>query len=236
MGSRRRVPLDLGAAALAVGWAAFAHRALPERARPAAGLAAAVGLTALARASGASGRDLGVDRADARRGLRWGAGAAVAIAAATATARALDRQGTAFADARVEEASPAEVATHLLVRIPFATALAEELVFRGVVLGLASRSRSRAYALALSAVAFGLWHVGAALHPERQRATAGVVGHRLAPVPVVVLGDVVATTVGGVAFGWLRLRSGSVLAPALAHTAVNASAYVATRLGSSAAP
>jgi membrane protease YdiL (CAAX protease family) len=173
---------------------------------------------------------------DARRGLRWGTGAAVTIAVATATARALDRKGTAFADARVAEASPAEVAGHLLVRIPLATALAEELVFRGVILGLASRSRSRMRALLLSAAAFGLWHVGAALHPERQRATAGVVGDRLAPVPVVVLGDVVATTVGGLGFGWLRQRSGSILAPVLAHTAVNASAYVATRFGSSAGP
>jgi membrane protease YdiL (CAAX protease family) len=164
--------------------------------------------------------------------MRWGAGAAALISAAIAAARALDRTGTAFSDARVVEATRAEAATHLLVRIPFATALAEELVFRGVILGLASRARTRPRALALSALAFGLWHVGAALHPERQRATGDVIGHQLAPTPVVVVGDVVATTIGGLGFGWLRLRSNSVVAPVLAHTAVNASAYVATRFGS----
>jgi membrane protease YdiL (CAAX protease family) len=224
-------PLDLAAAGLALGWAAVAHRAFPERTRAAAGLGAAAGLTALARAAGADARDLGIDRRDLRAGLRWGLGAAVVLAGGTAVARALDRQGTAFSDARVADASRSEAATHLLVRIPFATALAEELLFRGVVLGLGLRARDRKAALAISAAAFGLWHVGAALHPERQRATAGVVGHRLAPTPVVVAGDVVATTIGGFAFGWLRLRSGSIAAPTIAHAALNASAYVAAWLG-----
>jgi membrane protease YdiL (CAAX protease family) len=231
MGRRRRVPIDLAAAALALGWAAFAHRALPERARPAAGLAAAAGMTTIARAAGAGWRDLGVDPRDGRSGLRWGTGAAIVVIAATAAARAADRRGAAFADARVAEASPAQVAAQLLVRIPLATALAEELVFRGVILGLATRTRRPRDALVLSSLAFGLWHVGAALHPERQRATAGVVGDRLAPTPVVVAGDVVATAVAGFVFGWLRLRSHSVLAPTMAHAAVNASAYVATRFG-----
>jgi membrane protease YdiL (CAAX protease family) len=123
------------------------------------------------------------------------------------------------------------VATHLLVRIPLATALAEELVFRGVILGLATRTRRPRDALILSALAFGLWHVGAALHPERRRSTAGVVGDRLSPTPVVVAGDVAATTIAGLGFGWLRLRSHSIVAPTMAHAAVNASAYVATRFG-----
>jgi membrane protease YdiL (CAAX protease family) len=236
MGRRRRVPLDLAAAGLALGWAAFAHRALPERARPAAGLAAAAGLTALARAAGAGWRDLGVDPRDARSGLRWGTGAALAVTAATAAARAADRRGTAFSDARVAAASPAEVAAHLLVRIPLATALAEELVFRGVILGLATRARRPRDALVLSALTFGLWHVGAALHPARRHATAGVVGDRLAPAPAVVAGDVVATAIAGLGFGWLRLRSHSIVAPTMAHAAVNASAYVATRFGSRSGP
>jgi membrane protease YdiL (CAAX protease family) len=152
----------------------------------------------------------------------------------TATARAFDRSGTAFQDARVSEASPAEAVAQLLIRIPIATALAEELVFRGVILGFGQRGGDRRRALLVSSLAFGLWHIGSALHPERQRATAGVVGHRLPPAPVAVLGDVAATTIGGIGFGWLRLRSGSIAAPVLAHAAVNGSAYVATRLGRAA--
>jgi CAAX protease family protein len=234
MTDRRRLPLDLGAAALTLAWGAFAHRVLPERVRAASGLGAALGLAALARREGAAWRDLGCDTRDLPAGLKLGAAAAGAIVAVTAMARAFDRSGTAFQDARVSEASRAEAVAQLLIRIPIATALAEELVFRGVILGFGQRDGDRRRALLVSSLAFGLWHIGSALHPERQRATAGVVGYRLPPAPVAVLGDVAATTIGGIGFGWLRLRSGSIAAPVLAHAALNGSAYVATRLGRAA--
>ena len=234
MTDRRSLPLDLGAAALTLAWGAFAHRVLPERVRSGAGLGAALGLAALARRQGADWSDLGCEARDLPAGLKLGAAAAGAIVAVTATARALDRSGTAFQDARVSDASRAEAAAHLLIRIPIATALAEELVFRGVILGLGQRGGDRRRALLVSALTFGLWHIGSALHPERQRATTGVVGQRRAPVAVVVAGDVAATTIGGLGFGWLRLRSGSIAAPVMAHAALNGSAYVATRLGRAA--
>jgi membrane protease YdiL (CAAX protease family) len=163
-------------------------------------------------------------------GLRVGAVAAGAIVAATGTARALDRRGTAFRDARVTDASRADAALQLLVRIPFATALVEELVFRGVILGLSLRDGDRRRGLIVSSIAFGLWHIGSALHPERRRATGAAIGHERASAPRVVLGDVVATTIGGLGFGWLRLRSGSIVAPTMAHAALNGSAYLATRI------
>jgi membrane protease YdiL (CAAX protease family) len=226
----RRGGLDLGAAALTLGFGAFAHAVLPERARAAAGAGAAVGLAALAHAAGADARDLGVDRRDLRAGLRIGAAAASAVVAVTAAARALDRTGAVFRDARVTDASNTQAAVHLLVRIPLATALVEELVFRGVILGLGTRGGDRRRALLVSSVAFGLWHIGAALHPARRDAAGDAVGLPGTTAPG-VLGDVVATTVGGLGFGWLRLRSGSILAPTIAHGALNASAYLATRIG-----
>jgi CAAX protease family protein len=230
MTNRRAVPLDLGAAALTLAWGALAHLALPERARSTTGLGAALGLAALARGSGATGRDLGCDTRDLPAGVQLGAVAAGVIVAATAVARSLDRSGTAFRDARVSDASRVQAAAQVLIRIPIATALAEELAFRGVILGLGMRGGDRRRALAASSLAFGLWHIGSALHPERQRATAGVVSHPLGPALLAVLGDVAATTVGGLGFGWLRLRSGSIAAPVLAHAALNGSAYVATRV------
>jgi len=45
-----------------------------------------------------------------------------------------------------------------------------------------------------------------------------------------VAGNVAVTGAAGAVFGWLRLRSGSVLAPLLAHAALNDSALVAARL------
>ncbi len=223
--------LQLSAVGLTLGWGALAHRFLPEPVRPVAGAGAALGLAALARVSGASARDLGCAREDVASGVRAGAVAASAIVATVATARALDRQGSAFTDARVTDVSRAEAAAHLFVRIPLATALVEELVFRGIILGFGLRRGDPRRALIISSIAFGLWHVGAALHPERKVATGEVVGHHLVSTPAVVVGDVVATTIGGFGFGWLRLRSGSIAAPAIAHAALNGSAYLATRLG-----
>lgn len=215
--------------ALTLGWGALSHRYVPERARPVVGACAALGLTALAGAAGADSRSLGCDRRDLPSGLRVGAAAAGSIVVVTATARAFDRKGTAFRDARVTDASRIEAAVQLLVRIPLATALVEELVFRGVILGFGLRDGDRRRAVLVSSVAFGLWHVGSALHPERRRATGEVFGDQRAVAPAAVLGDVVATTVGGLGFGWLRIRSGSIVAPTMAHAALNASAYLATR-------
>jgi membrane protease YdiL (CAAX protease family) len=213
------------AAGVTLGWGALSHWLIPERIRPLAGVGAALGFTALAGAVGADRREMGIAREDLASGLRVGAITAGAIAVATATARAVDRNGSAFRDDRVTNASTAEAAAHLLVRIPVATALVEELVFRGIILGFGLRDGDRRRAMLVSSIAFGLWHVGAALHPERQA------GHQLSSTAAAVVGDVIATTVGGLGFGWLRLRSNSIVAPAIAHAALNGSAYVATRIG-----
>ncbi len=150
---------------MTLGFGAVSHVLLPERVRPAAGAGAAIGLAALAHQLGGSARDLGCDRRDLASGLRVGAVAAGAILAATGAARALDRRGTAFRDDRVTDASRADAALQLLVRIPLATALVEELVFRGVILGFGLRDGDRRRALIISSIAFGLWHIGPALHP-----------------------------------------------------------------------
>ena len=41
-----------------------------------------------------------------------------------------------------------------------------------------------------------------------------------------MVGTIAVTTVAGVLFAWLRLRSGSLVAPILAHIATNSFAYV----------
>jgi len=52
-------------------------------------------------------------------------------------------------------------------------------------------------------------------------AAASVAGQVL-----VVLGSVAVTFVAGLAFCWLRLRSGSLLAPIMAHVATNGLALI----------
>lgn len=96
--------------------------------------------------------------------------------------------------------SDENLAEWTLFRIPFGTVVCEELVFRGVF---------DAVSPGLSPIFFGLWHI----HPARAAQDS-------------VLGTVAGTTAAGVLFSWLRYRSGSVLAPAMLHYAVNASGAV----------
>src|SRR6266508_2931635 len=64
-----------------------------------------------------------------------------------------------FAHRRVDEHSVAALLYATLVRIPLGTALLEETLFRGVLLGLGLRRWPRRVAVAWSSALFGLWHV-----------------------------------------------------------------------------
>ncbi|WP_278264745.1 CPBP family intramembrane glutamic endopeptidase [Nocardia sp. AG03] len=107
---------------------------------------------------------------------------------------------------RVPETSTLEwIALH----IPVGTVLAEEAVFRGTLDPLLDDARVPA-APVVGALDFGVWHISPA---------------RVAGDPVAV--TVAATTLAGLFFGWLRRRSGSATAPALAHLAINAGGALA---------
>ena len=106
-----------------------------------------------------------------------------------------------------------------LLFIPLGTVVFEEVIFRGVLLGVALRVWSRTPALVVTSLCFGLWHLPPALRDASDKGAAAAVG--------VVAGTIAVTTVAGAAFGWLRLRSGSLLAPMMAHVATNSFAYAA---------
>ena len=94
----------------------------------------------------------------------------------------------------------------------------EEVLFRTVLLGALLTRWSTRTALAASSVLFGLWHVV----PAWETTSGSVVATAGA-----IVGTVVVTTVAGLLFGGLRLRSRSVVAPILAHIGTNSFAYVA---------
>jgi Type II CAAX prenyl endopeptidase Rce1-like len=143
-----------------------------RRARLPANLGAAAALAGFARASGASPSELGLSRANAGRGKRFGLVAAVPLAAASAAAVANPRTRRLLADDKITGTSPGEAVFETLVRIPLETALSEEVIFRGVLLGLGSRSRSRGWALVTSSMLFGLWHAESALASPERSATS----------------------------------------------------------------
>jgi CAAX protease family protein len=189
-----------------------------------AAVALAVGLLLLARHGGVSLAELGVDRQHLRDGLRWGLGVALPAAAAIALVSLLPLARTFFTDLRVAELDAGEVAVEALVRIAVGTALFEELLFRGVLLGMLLGQLDLDLAVAWQSLLFGLWHVLPAL--AFADANEGLGSGGGADVLAVVV-TVVATALGGAALAWLRLRSGSLAAPVIVHAAVNSTALVA---------
>jgi membrane protease YdiL (CAAX protease family) len=205
------------------------HRLLPAPVDAALNLASAAGLTVFAARAGCSRGDLGIDPADAKSGLRLGLGAATVATGMVTVAAVLPASRRFFSDRRVADVGRGEAAYQLTVRIPLATALAEELLFRGALLALFRQRRSETTAVLWSSLLFGAWHVLPTIddyhgNPASELLADPGRGRRLA-----VLATALATAGAGVVFARLRLRSRSVLAPALAHAAVNVSAYLAAR-------
>ncbi|MDX1622063.1 MAG: CPBP family intramembrane glutamic endopeptidase [Nitriliruptorales bacterium] len=182
-------------------------------------LAIGVALAVVARAAGLSWSEMGLAREALDDGWRWGRLVAIAVAVGAAVVGALAGRVPAIDRAlqdRRADLPPRQLAFHALVRIPIGTAAFEEFAFRGVLLAAFTAAWGQGWGVAASSLAFGLWHIGPA------RLTARI-NHRDDPRQLrrEVVGAVALTTLGGVAFALLRLGSGSLLAPVLAHTSTN---------------
>jgi uncharacterized protein len=225
--TRRPRPLviELAAVGAAAGYNIVSHRHLPRRARLPANAAAAAALVVLARAAQLGAADLGLRPADFGRGIRTGLVAAVPVVAGVATAVAIPATRGALADDQITGASRAEAAFETLVRIPIETALAEEVIFRGVLLGLGLRTRSPLAAVVSSSLWFGLWHVYPTIGSLGRGGGGALVGDQPHKVGGATAGVVVATAAAGALFAGLRLRSGSVVAPVIVHAALNIAAF-----------
>jgi membrane protease YdiL (CAAX protease family) len=113
----------------------------------------------------------------------------------------------------------------VVLRIPVGTALSEEVIFRGSLLAVSCKARRRHMAVLLTSCLFGLWHIAPTLGQSRESLRFAVSPREAGRVAVAVA----ATTVSGCFLCWLRLQSGSILAPWLVHGMANASGYLAGR-------
>lgn len=196
-----------------------------------ANVAAAGVLLVAARTAGLSWAELGIDRRRLAAGARWGGACAAVVAAGYGTALGVPALRPLLGDARVAGLGGGELAGQVLVRIPLGTVLWEEVAFRGVLLATLGRLLPRRGATGVSAALFGLWHVRPTLGALAANDLAGGPLARTGAVVLACLG----TAAAGVLFAELRLRSGSLLAPALLHLATNClgllAAAAAHRLG-----
>ncbi|MDM1918060.1 CPBP family intramembrane metalloprotease, partial [Mycobacteroides abscessus] len=176
-------------AVVLVAWPAVLER-FPQRWRPLIGAGTS---TALA---GAAGIPLGLRPPQLGAGLRLGGIVASAVAAAVGASPAL-QPVRASMRARDIDLHPA---VWLGLHIPVGTVWSEELAFRGVLQPLATEAFGRTAGSAVQAMVFGLAHI----RPARAAGDS-------------IPGTVLVTGMFGWLLGRLRERSGSVVAPMLAH-------------------
>ena len=193
----------LALAAGLVAWSATAGLKIPDRRQALiqAGLGTALALGVRAR--------LGVRRPQLVAGMGVGAAAAGAVVAAVTVGTALPtvRNGMRQRDL------PQPVWKWLAFDIPVGTVWAEETAYRGALATVAAQGFGPRIGRLVQASAFGLSHI---------------VDARAAGEPVA--GTVLVTGIAGWIFALLAERSGSLIAPALAHLAITESGAVAALL------
>lgn len=172
-----------------------------------------VGLSAfaIAVAAGLDRADLGLDRRHVRAGVRLGSVAFVL----TSTVVLVGGLTGVVSDGRTD-VTLGQMLLRTLVVIPLATVLTEEIAFRGALHGLLQRVLPPGRTIVAGAVLFGLWHVFPTWRGGEVDAGGVEVDRALAAA-----GTFVATTAAGLGFVWLRVRSGSLVAPILLHLATN---------------
>jgi membrane protease YdiL (CAAX protease family) len=182
-------------------------------------------LLAIARHDGCSWEELGLDRRHLRSGFAWGGGIFAAILGVYLVGLALPFTRELFEDERVGDVPFWGMAYQVLFRIPFGTVLLEEVAFRGVLLGVFLRRTTPWRAAAWSSLLFGFWHVLPSIGIESKNPVLeDLFGGGAAWAAVVAA--VVGTALAGMVFCFLRLRSGSLVAPVLLHIATNSLGFV----------
>ncbi len=190
----------LGLVAALVGWSFTAGLDRPWRRHPVAQAAYGTALAVATRSS------LGLRPPVLRSGLRLGSAVAGAVSAGVAVTTAVPRVRAAMGDRDL----PQRPGRWLGVEIPLGTVWSEETAFRGALATVAADAFGPTGGRLLQSVTFGLTHVPDALETGEP-----------------IIGTVLATGAAGWVFALLRERSGSLLAPMLAHLAINEAGAVA---------
>lgn len=218
--STRSVVALVGTLAVLAAWNLAVRPSLASGYHLPGGLLVAGAVVALGLWAGLGMSGLGMAPARLGSGLRLGAAAAGVVAAVLLVGTLLPATRGSF-DVPRAHTGFGDLLVQVLVLIPIRTVLVEELAFRGTLLGLLLQMLPRGWAVAVCSVLFGLWHLGGIVTSTPGGAMR---------VALVGLGTVAATGAAGAVFGWLRLRSQSLLAPFLAHLATDAAPLVAAWL------
>ena len=177
-------------------------------------------LLLIAWGNGATAADLGLGRSDVWAGLAYGAGACGVVLLVLAVGAVIPATNGFLHDSRAQ-ISGGRLLFELGVSIVLLTAIPEELAFRGVLLGSALKLWGPWRASLISSALFGLWHIAPTLGTMSDNHEFKGVAASIGGEILLVLGAIAVTTVAGLVFCWLRLRSKSLIAPIMAHVATN---------------
>jgi uncharacterized protein len=177
-------------------------------------------LVLVAWSTGATLADLGLGRGDVGAGLRYGAGAFGLVLLVLIVAAVIPATNGFLHDSRAQ-ISGGRLLYGVGVSIVLFTAIPEEFAFRGVLLGSALRLWGPWRASLITSALFGLWHITPTLHTMSDNRAVGGLSATVGGQVLLVLGSIAVTFVAGLAFCWLRLRSRSLIAPVMAHAAIN---------------
>jgi membrane protease YdiL (CAAX protease family) len=107
--------------------------------------------------------------------------------------------------------------------------LLEEVLFRGVLLGLGARTMGWWRSAVVSSLLFGLWHIlpaqGAAQSSPAVEDVVSAGGGGTPGLVLAVGASVLATALAGMVFCWVRITSGSLFAAMGLHWATNGLGY-----------
>jgi membrane protease YdiL (CAAX protease family) len=148
-----------------------------------------------------------------------------AIATGVAVAIVLPGTRELFLDDRVIDNSIGWALFQALVRIPLATALYEEVLFRGIVFGMFVRRYPPLLAAVWTSMLFGFWHILPTIDTLETN-PAGDLFSGAAGLAIAIAGAVAGTMLAGLGFLLVRLYANSTVAAILAHIGTNSLAML----------
>ena len=183
-------------------------------------------LIAMGLLDGNSWTDMGLGWGYLLPGFVWAAASIGLITAVYLIGSAFRRTRTAFHDERMSDLSGGRMVFQALIEVPFGTVLLEEIAFRAVLLSMLIRRFGLVWGIVISSILFGLWHILPSIGTHEQNPALGsVAGQGRRGNIIAVALSVITTAIAGVLFAFLRLISGSVLAPMGFHWATNGLGY-----------
>lgn len=185
-------------------------------------LAALVGLIYIIKYADLNSRALGTEPSNIIDGVKYSLILIVPVGCVLLAAYLIN--GHYFLDPRYKISLPAAFTSAIILE-PIKTIIFEEVVFRGILLALFLRITSNQWhAILYSSLSFGLWHVLSSQNFNNAHSAVSAVTGRGS----VIIGTVLFTTIAGIIFCQLRLRSKSLSAPIAAHWFVNSFAIILT--------